>query len=318
MLAYEAYLERSVPLPDLLPTPPNVSDPDSIGNHSLPDPMALIAQGAMVIHSNSAGKDSQALLIHLVERLHIPPEQITSIHADLGPAEWEGVEEHARSIAEAYGVRFLTTHAVDKHGNRKELLDYMDKRGLFPSKGQRWCTSDWKRTPIRRAINQIRAQMDHPSPWVLNTMGMRSQESIERAQLDPLEYSQEASCPNLLWPVCLDRPTKGNERHTFDWHPILHYTEEQVFATIAAANQTPHWAYSVGARRLSCLACIFSSEDDLISAARHSEKGRSYLRKIIHLEDKHDHTLLPVRAATRTRPAEKRYIRDIVGDLLVA
>src|SRR3546814_13333002 len=62
-------------------------------------------------------------------------------------------------------------------------------------------------------------------------------------------------------------------RSYFDWQPVLHLSEDQVFATIEAGGQKPHWAYAAGARRLSCLICIFSSEDDIRAAVSSSEKG---------------------------------------------
>src|SRR3546814_878793 len=140
---------------------------------------------------------------------------------------------------------------------------------LFPyttlfrsSRSSRFCTSDWKRGPIRRTINAYRRQINHQSPYVLNCMGMRSQESVERSKLDVIEFVKDASCPSKPWPEVLDAETRANRRVYFDWHPVLHLSEDQVFATIEAGGQKPHWAYAAGARRLSCLICIFSSEDD--------------------------------------------------------
>jgi 3'-phosphoadenosine 5'-phosphosulfate sulfotransferase (PAPS reductase)/FAD synthetase len=284
---------------------------------AMPDPMDLVRKGAMVIHNNSGGKDSQAQLIHMVEILGIPPAQIVSIHADLGESEWPGTEDHARSIAEAYGVPFHVTRAQNKDGEEKNLLDYADKRGKFMDKANRWCTSDWKRGPIRREINRLRRELAWPSPYVLNCMGMRSQESVERAKLDEIEFVRDASCPSTAqWPAVIDAPTRASRRIHFDWHPILHYTEEQVFALIAAAGQEPHWAYKKGARRLSCLICLFSSESDMRIAVESSDKGKAYARRIIEIEDRHDHTIMPLRKVGGQNV--KRYVKDVVGDILDA
>lgn len=139
-----------------------------------PSPAAMIAQGALVFANHSGGKDSQAMLIHLVEELKLPRTQLVVIHADLGEAEWEGTAEHAAADAERYGLPFRVARAVNRRGEVKQLLDYADARGKFFSKNQRYCTSDWKRGPLRRLINQIRDERDHRSPYVLNTMGMRA------------------------------------------------------------------------------------------------------------------------------------------------
>ena len=273
----------------------------------LPNPLDMIGQGALVVHNNSGGKDSQALLIHLVERLHVPPGQIVSIHADLGPSEWERTEDHAREIADAYAVPFLVTRATDKTGTLKTFLTMADKRGMFPDRANRSCTSDLKRGPIRRALNAWLRENPQSTPYVLNTLGLRAEESVDRAKGALFAFSPDASCPNAPWPDAGIRKTSATRRLVFNWNPIHHLTEPQVFATIAAAGQSPHWAYSVGARRLSCTTCIFSSEDDIRIACQHSAKARAYTREIIAIEQSHDHTILPLRSG------QKRYLADIIG-----
>src|SRR3546814_18602261 len=104
---------------------------------------------------------------------------------------FRSTEDHARSQAEAFGIPFLVCRAHDKSGNGKALIDYIDARGQFPSRSSRFCTSDWKRGPIRRTINAYRRQINHQSPYVLNCMGMRSQESVERSKLDVIEFFKD-------------------------------------------------------------------------------------------------------------------------------
>src|SRR3546814_19608121 len=77
-----------------------------------------------------------------------------------------------------------------------------------------------------------------------------------------------------------------------------------------------HWAYAAGARRLSCLICIFSSEDDIRAAVSSSEKGARYARRVMAIEEKHDHTILPLRSRGTGKPPEKRWIQAIVKDLV--
>ncbi len=309
------FSQNNIDMPSAMPPEPESGD--LFGeDFPLPDPMELVKRGAMVIHNNSAGKDSQAMMIHLVEHLKIPTNQIVSIHADLGECEWDGTEDHARGIAEAYGVDFHVTKALNKEGEEKQLLDYVDQRGKFMDKANRFCTSDWKRGPIRRAINKLRRDGKITTPYVLNAMGMRAEESIERAKLETIEFVKSASCPSQPWPEVQTHKTNATRRIFFDWHPIRHYTEEQVFATIKAAGQEPHWAYAQGARRLSCLLCIFSSEEDMRVAVASSEKGKAYARRIIEIEEKHDHTLMPLKSSKGQKT--KRYVKDVVGDLLDA
>src|SRR3546814_16157878 len=111
---------------------------------------------------------------------------------------------------------------LDKSGNDKALIDYIDARGQFPSRSSRFCTSDWKRGPIRRTINAYRRQINHQSPYVLHCMGMRSQESVERSKLDVLEFVNDASCTSKPWPDVLDAENHPNRHGYFDWHTVLH------------------------------------------------------------------------------------------------
>lgn len=85
---------------------------------------------------------------------------------------------------------------------------------------------------------------------------------------------------------------------------------------IEAAGQKPHWAYERGARRLSCLICLFSSESDMRIAVESSDAGKAYARKIIEIEERHDHTIMPLRKVGGKQV--KRYVRDVVGDILDA
>src|SRR3546814_2446248 len=86
--------------------------------------MELVRLGALIVVNLSGGKDGQAMLLHMICRLQLPVSQMVCIHADLGEAEWEGTEDHARSQAEAFGIPFLVCRAHDKSGNDKALIDY--------------------------------------------------------------------------------------------------------------------------------------------------------------------------------------------------
>lgn len=197
----------------------------------------LIARGALFVVSHSGGKDSQAMFHHLVSL--VPREQIIVVHALLPGVEWEGVEEHVR--ATTLGVPVITTQA------RRTLLEMIEQRGMFPSPSQRQCTSDLKRGPIERAVRATGHKL------IVNCMGMRAQESSSRAKLETFKFSE--------------RNSKAG-REVYDWLPIHDWDVSQVWATIAAAGQQPHWAYSKGMSRLSCCFCIMSNKADLTIAAQ--------------------------------------------------
>ncbi len=107
-----------------------------------------LAAGAVFVLNHSGGKDSQAM--YAVVSSLVPHERIVVVHADLGEVEWPGVQDHIRAnIAHEINV----VKAVWRDGSEKHLLDMVRRRhrklraegrdaSPFPSKNQRYCTSD--------------------------------------------------------------------------------------------------------------------------------------------------------------------------------
>lgn len=207
----------------------------------------LIARGALFVVNHSGGKDSQAM--YLVLRDLVPREQLAIVHADLGAVEWAGAISHI--LATTAGEQLHVCRA------RRNLLQMIEERGMFPSPEQRQCTSDLKRGPIERTIRGItrERQAKGVASWglVVNCMGMRAEESAGRAKLTPFKLSVRNSKAGREW---------------YDWLVIHDMAEHEVFAKIAAAGQRPHIVYSLGMRRFSCVFCIMASEADLKTAAR--------------------------------------------------
>lgn len=197
----------------------------------------LVLQGATFVINHSGGKDSQAMF-HFVRR-HVPDHLIRVVHAVLPDVEWDGVEEHIRA----------TTQGFDLHTcrSRRTLLQMIEERGMFPSPSQRQCTSDLKRGPIERTIRQMGVKL------IVNCMGMRAQESPNRAKLVSLKKSERNSKAGREW---------------FEWLPIHAWSVDEVFEQIQLVGQQPHWAYAQGMSRLSCCFCIMASRADLTRAAQ--------------------------------------------------
>lgn len=203
----------------------------------------MIDSGALFVANHSGGKDSQAMLIEL--RRIVPAAQLLVIHAELPEVEWDGTQEH---IQDTIGdLPLIVTRAV------RTFWEMVEARGKFPSPQQRQCTSDLKRGPIQREIRRFLKANPQFRGQVVNCMGMRAGESAKRAKLTPFRRSDANSKAGREW---------------FDWLPIHDFTEDEVFAAIAAADQQPHWVYAAGMSRKSCQFCIMASESDLKTAAR--------------------------------------------------
>jgi DNA sulfur modification protein DndC len=198
-------------------------------------------RGAIFVANHSGGKDSQKMFLDLLAL--VPREQIFIVHAVLPEVEWEGVLEHIE--ATTFGMKIHTCRS------RRTLLEMIAERGMFPSPSMRQCTSDLKRGPIERTIRQSGHKL------IVNCMGMRADESANRAKLQTFKFNSGNS---------------KNGREWYDWLPIHHNTASEVFGAIALAGQKPHWAYGVGMSRLSCVFCIMASVADLTIAAQHNPR----------------------------------------------
>lgn len=219
----------------------------------LPTIETLTAAGALFVVNHSGGKDSQALLIKLLEL--VPREQLLVIHASLGEVEWEGALEHAQEQAEAAGLPFLVAKSV------KTFFDMVEHRfkvrpgpnsPCWPSASNRQCTSDLKRGPIEREIRRYTKARGIRT--IVTCMGIRAAESPGRAKQISFRRNERNSVAGR------------------DWYDLLYIHDmptDEVFETIACAGQEPHWAYAAGNQRLSCVFCIMGSPRDLANGARH-------------------------------------------------
>lgn len=232
----------------------------------------LIADGALFVVNHSGGKDSQAMLIKLLEI--IPRRQLLVVHASLGEFEWEGGLELAQHQAEQAGVPFIVATAV------KTFMEMVEHRfkvrpgpnsPCWPSASNRQCTSDLKRGPIERETR--RYAKANGFTRIVTCMGIRAGESVSRSKLTPFRRSDRNSVAGRDW---------------FDWLPIFHLTTLEVFLTILADWQEPHWAYLRGNERFSCLFCIMGSARDLANGARHRP---DLLVRYIETEDRTGYTM---------------------------
>ncbi|MER1978536.1 phosphoadenosine phosphosulfate reductase domain-containing protein [Pseudocitrobacter faecalis] len=216
--------------------------------------LSLIDAGALFVSNHSGGKDSQAMLIRLIDI--VPPHQLIVVHASLGAVEWPGALELARDQAKAADLPFLVATA------RKTLLEMVLRRfenrpevPSWPSASTRQCTSDLKRGPIQREVRAFAKA--NGFKLIVNCLGLRAQESPGRAKRQEFRKNETDSNSVLTW---------------YEWLPVHEMKADEIFATIHEAGQKPHYAYALGNERLSCVFCIMASRNDLKNgAAYHPE-----------------------------------------------
>lgn len=184
------------------------------------------------------------MLAYLCE--HYPNIKKHVVLADTG---WEHTDAEAwcRQIVAMFG---LDLHVV--RNPNKTLLTMALARGKFPGMQQRQCTSDLKRDPITTWTRRNIAD-----PVIINCMGIRSEESSNRAKAKKLKRNRRAS---------------NSKRTIWDWLPIKDWTEAQVFAYLEAKGIPLHPVYK-HLRRFSCRVCIFMSEHELQAVAEHDPEA---------------------------------------------
>jgi DNA sulfur modification protein DndC len=243
----------------LFPTPVAVWPPLEVAE--------LIDQGALFVVNHSGGKDSQAMFAKLAAL--VPAAQLLVIHAVLPEVEWPGVIEHIEANIGSLPLVFARSG--------KTFFEMVEHRGKFPSPSNRQCTSDLKRGPIEREVRRYLKAHPEYQGRIVNCMGMRAQESPGRRKLPALAHNPANSLAGRDW---------------WDWLPIHHLLEPEVFQVIQDAGQEPHWAYKAGMSRLSCCFCIMANTADLTTAARLAPE---LYRRYVETERRLDFTLSPSR-----------------------
>ena len=256
-----------------------------------PECREMIRAGALVAVSHSGGKDSQTMTI-LLSRI-VPRAQLVAVHAPLGEVEWEGIVPHVEATLPA-GVPLIMAPV----SSGKTLLDRVEERGMWPSSKARWCTSDFKRTPIERELRRFLKLNPRFGGRLVNCLGIRRDESAARAKRVPWRRNERLSVAG---------------REVFDWLPIFDLSTEDVFHVIRAAGQSPHWIYR-HLSRCSCSFCIFSSPEDLRRAA---ELRPELYRRYAEIERRIGHTLspsgVPLPELTGISPSESGDGEDAMG-----
>lgn len=263
----------------------------------------LAAYDWIVINS-SAGKDSQAMLDHVVKLAEAQgvKDRVVVVHCDLGEEEWKGTKELAEEQARHYGVRFevvkrkqggILQHVLDRH---ETLVKQGKNSPPWPDSGNRWCTSDHKRGQVSTLFTKLTQETVKKGvpPWPSNTnrwcTSHHKQNQVSRLMTQLAGESRAArgkghrvrilncmgmrsgeSCArSKLLPFKLDARNTNGRRIVHIWLPLFSWTVEDVWARIREAGTKHHYAYDLGMPRLSCCFCIFAPKAALMLAGKHN------------------------------------------------
>lgn len=250
----------------------------------------ILADYDLVIINSSGGKDSLCTLYEvcrIAESQKYDFSKIVVSHQDLGEMEWKGTKDLVQEQADFFGLQAYYSKRRDKYGNEGDLLDYVEKRGMWPSRNQRYCTSDFKRGPGARVVTMLTKDMGECK--VLYVFGFRKSESPARSQKKV---------------ICSNKRLTTKKRKVDDWLPIHDWSDDKVWDTIHSYSLPYHPAYDLGMPRLSCCFCIFSPFNALVIAGRENPE---LLDRYIQVEEKIQHnfrdgfSLKEVRAAIQNK-----------------
>lgn len=225
-----------------------------------------------IVVNSSGGKDSQTALrfvVNACDAAGVSRDRIVVSHQCLGQIEWQGTLELVKSQAAFYGLRLEVSKYRNQAGVELDLLDYVERRGKWPSSQQRYCTSDFKRLPGSRVITALSREA---AGDILQVFGFRAEESPARAKKSVLAPNAKLST---------------RSRQVWDWLPIHEWTLGQVWADIKASGVAHHQAYDLGMPRLSCAFCIFAPKAALMIAGKHNPE---LLQRYVDVERKIGHT----------------------------
>lgn len=196
--------------------------------------------------SVSGGKDSTATYLWAIEQFG--KDGFMAVFADTGN-EHPVTYNYVRNMHEFCGgpkVTFVTADFTDRlkekgiEATGNPFLDMMLWKRRAPSTRAQFCTELLKLHPIRDWLTNVRNTTGlNPIMYV----GIRAGESEKRSKMPEKELNEYMDCLKI--------------------HPILKWSEKQVFDYLKSKNVEPNPLYFNGSARVGCYPCIHSRKSEL-------------------------------------------------------
>lgn len=259
-----------------------------------------IEAGAVIAHSVSGGKDSQALVKAVAGKY---TDKEFAIHMDLGKAEWPQTPGHVERLTQDSGLPLTVVSRpqgdlVDQIQARMQKLEGTGKP-FWPSSANRYCTADQKRGQADKVYRQHNL--------IISAEGIRGDESPKRKK-DPVVSIREQitgvalrdMSPERALAAWLKYPEESRPRLALTWNPIHAWDVDDVWKACGTSSAelakrqaayregkrrqdgpamaaaldgwVGHPAYVFGNKRLSCALCVLADDNDIRNGAEHNPR----------------------------------------------
>lgn len=157
----------------------------------------------------------------------------------------------SRRWCSAYLKKMVSTSVISNLIEvTNELVTVGGKRMAFPAKGNshqgRWCSGNLK----AQVANSVTSNLEKTAAGIniLVVSGERRGESAGRAKYNEMELH------------AMNAQARAH-RLVHLWHPVIDYTQKDVWEVLKRHRVRPHPCYYAGWPRCSCAACIFSTPE---------------------------------------------------------
>lgn len=219
-----------------------------------------------IVEPISGGKDSQTCL-----KIALQSHDKTEVLGLFCDTQFEHplTYQHIENMREMYGVKIerITAGSVPEE---------VEKAGMFPGGGARFCTDRLKLRPSRDFYKKLAEQQGGFDVW----LGMRAGESSERAKRYMDKINTVSYQPHE---VLKDFPKYLHKMGVTFRLPILDWETWEVFEFLAG-EENP--LYAQGFDRVGCFPCLASGDRWKEKAFAYDDFGREQRVIVAELEKK--------------------------------
>lgn len=176
------------------------------------------SKGVLHVVNFSGGKDSTAMLLHMLE-LGMPIDEVVNVDTGMEfPAMYRHIEK-VRAVVETAGVKFTTLKAdktfefylTEVQVNRRNHKLVGVQGYGWPGPRMRWCTSLLKTRVMKAHLKALKAERD-----VVEYVGLAADE-VERAERN---NNKKLVAPLIQWGWTEDDALRYCYDHGYDWEGL--------------------------------------------------------------------------------------------------